>query len=86
MLLKKIILENYGLYAGKIEFDLVPKSESGEKKNIILLGGKNGSGKTTLLTALRLAFYGKSILGNKVSKNDYNLFLKQQIHQGSNSK
>ncbi len=81
MLLKKIRLENYGLYAGKVEFDLIPRPP----KTIILLGGKNGSGKTTLLDALRLAFYGKSILGNKVSKNDYKTFLKRHIHQKNNS-
>lgn len=84
MLLNKISLENYGLYAGKVEFDLIPRPGRGQKKTIILLGGKNGSGKTTLLDALRLAFYGKSILGNKVSKNDYKAFLQQKIHQGNN--
>ncbi|MDA3915486.1 MAG: DNA sulfur modification protein DndD [Deltaproteobacteria bacterium] len=85
MLIKKISLENYGLYAGKVDFDLTPRSKNEQKKTIILMGGKNGSGKTTLLDALRLAFYGKSILGNRVSKNDYKSFLQQQIHQGNNS-
>lgn len=85
MLIKKISLENYGLYAGKVDFDLTPKFKNEKKKTIILMGGKNGSGKTTLLNALRLAFYGKSILGNRVSKNDYKTFLRQQIHQGNNS-
>ena len=85
MLLKKIIIENYGLYAGKIEFDLTPRTKQGQSKPIILLGGKNGSGKTTLLEALRLTLYGKSILGNKVSKIDYEKFLRRQIHNSANT-
>lgn len=85
MIIKKIILENYGLFAGKVEFDLSPKSNISGKKNVILIGGKNGVGKTTLLDALRLVFYGKSILGNRVSQNDYESFLRRQIHQNDTS-
>lgn len=85
MLIKKIILENYGIYAGKVELDLTPKSNDDYRKNIILIGGKNGVGKTTLLNALRLSFYGKSILGNNVSQRDYESFLRKQIHQNESA-
>lgn len=84
MIIKKIILENYGLYGGINEFDLVPRSNKNEKRNIILIGGKNGVGKTTLLNALRLVLYGKSILGKRVSQADYEAFLRQQVHQNKN--
>ncbi len=85
MLIKKIALENYGIYAGKVEFDLAPKLKDDNRRNIILIGGKNGVGKTTLLNALRLSFYGKSILGNSVSQSDYESFLYKQIYQNDST-
>jgi len=81
MLLRKIILENYGLYAGKVELDLLPRVKYGQERPIILLGGKNGTGKTTFLDAIRLVLYGKAILGNRVSQNDYEDFLRGHIHR-----
>lgn len=85
MLLRKIILENYGLYAGRVEFDLAPRVKYGQERPIILLGGKNGTGKTTLLEALRLVLYGKAVLGDRVGQNDYETFLRRQIHRGGKS-
>lgn len=81
MLLRKIILENYGLYAGKVELDLLPRVKYGQEKPIILVGGKNGTGKTTFLDAIRLVLYGKAILGNRVSQIDYEDFLREHIHR-----
>ena len=43
MILDSIIIENFGVYAGKQEAILTP--EPG--KPIILFGGMNGGGKTT---------------------------------------
>lgn len=85
MLLKKLILENYGLYAGKVEFDLTPRSTTPKERPVILFGGKNGSGKTTFLEALRLVLYGKSSFNNKASKEEYGEFLKNKIHSNSQS-
>ena len=85
MIIKKIILENYGLYAGEIEFDLAPRSQDGQKRNIVLIGGKNGFGKTTFLNALRIALYGKAALGKRVSQSEYEVFLRNQIHQNKDS-
>ncbi|OGR02347.1 MAG: DNA sulfur modification protein DndD [Deltaproteobacteria bacterium RIFOXYD12_FULL_53_23] len=81
MLLRKIILENYGLYAGKVELDLLPRVKYGQERPIILVGGKNGTGKTTFLDAIRLVLYGKAILGNRVSQNDYEDFLREHVHR-----
>lgn len=83
MLLRKIILENYGLYAGKVELDLLPRVKYGQERQVILVGGKNGTGKTTFLDAIRLVLYGKAILGDRVSQNDYEDFLREHIHRGS---
>lgn len=85
MIIKKFLLENYGLYAGKNVFALEPKRIPGQNKNIVLIGGKNGVGKTTFLNALRLAFYGKSSLGKKVGRIEYDAYLRNQIHQSKNS-
>lgn len=83
MLLRKIILENYGLYAGRVELDLLPRVKYGQERPVILVGGKNGTGKTTFLDAIRLVLYGKAILGDRVSQNDYEDFLREHIHRGS---
>jgi DNA sulfur modification protein DndD len=83
MLLKKIVLENFGPYKGRVEFDLIPKPKD-NKKNIILIGGKNGAGKTTFLNALRLGFYGKSCISNRISQKQYESFLFEQIHNSEN--
>jgi len=82
MLLKKIVLENYGLYSGKVEFDLVPRVRYKKERPIILFGGNNGTGKTTLLEAIKLVLYGKGVLGNRVSQSEYEAYLRSQIHRG----
>ena len=81
MLLKKVVIENYGLYGGRHEFDLVPRKRSGKECSIVLLGGKNGAGKTTLLDAVRLTLYGRSSLGPGISETAYTAFLRDRIHR-----
>jgi DNA sulfur modification protein DndD len=85
MLFRKILLENYGLYAGKIEFDLVPRAARPKDKPIILVGGKNGAGKTTFLEALKLVLYGKRFLNERLTKNDYDAYLRSKIHNSEKS-
>jgi DNA sulfur modification protein DndD len=86
MLLRKVILENYGLYRGHNEFDLIPKTQpNGQKqKPIILFGGKNGAGKTTLLDAVRLTLYGKQSIGAAVTNKKYHDYLDSKIHRARN--
>jgi DNA sulfur modification protein DndD len=85
MLLRKILLENYGLYAGRVELDLLPRIKYGQERPIILVGGKNGTGKTTFLDAIRLVLYGKSILGDRISQKEYEDYLRRQIHRNGNA-
>lgn len=85
MLLRKIILENYGVFSGRKEFDLIPRIKYKSKRPIILFGGKNGTGKTSILDAIRLVLYGKASLGNRVSQKDYNFFLKNHIHRSTDN-
>ena len=82
MKINKIILENYGLYKGRKEFNLSP--EKGRKAPIILFGGRNGAGKTTFLHAIRLALYGKKSISDRITNNQYEDFLLNKIHRNPN--
>ena len=62
MVIKKLILNNFGVYAGRNVFDFV------HQKPIVLIGGMNGRGKTTFLEAILLALYGSNSVAFKESK------------------
>jgi len=84
MIFKRMLLENYGLFSGKNEFDLDPnRKRRGPKKRrpIILFGGKNGAGKTTFLGAIRLLLYGRQSLDGKVSQVEYENALIGHLHR-----
>lgn len=57
MVLKKLILENYGPFLGSCEIDLAPRAPVGERP-ICLIGALNGAGKTSVLDAIGIALYG----------------------------
>ncbi len=57
MILKEVVLHNFGSYRGRVAIDLAPRFAKGERP-VVLIGALNGSGKTTLLDALLLALYG----------------------------
>ncbi|SFK23024.1 DNA sulfur modification protein DndD [Celeribacter neptunius] len=78
MILQSLHLQNFGLYGGYHEFDLVPDPASG--KTVILVVGHNGSGKTTFLEAVRLALYGKRALGARVGQTEYEQYLLRRIN------
>lgn len=81
MLLKTITVDNYGLFHGRQCIDVAPRKKYGKTRPVILFGGKNGSGKTTIQEAVRLCLYGASILGNRVSRREYESFLAERIHR-----
>lgn len=81
MILKRLALDNYCLFAGHHEFHFAPQVGGGRMRPIILFGGKNGAGKTTLLNAIQLALYGKSAAGNRLSEREYHLLLRNRIHR-----
>jgi len=76
-----VTLENFAVYAGREEFDLVPRTKFGNPRPVILFGGKNGAGKTTLLDGIRLALYGKGAMSGRSSGRDYESFLCNSIHR-----
>lgn len=81
MILRHVVLENFGLYGGRVEFDLAPRARRGRSHPIILIGGRNGVGKTTLLEAVRLALYGRRALGARVAQVQYDEYLRGRIHR-----
>ena len=54
MIIKKLTLHNFGVYAGTNSFIFYGK------KPVVLIGGLNGRGKTTFLDAVLLALYGSN--------------------------
>lgn len=81
MLIKRFVVENYGVYRGRHELLLEPKSS---ERPIVLIGGLNGAGKTTLLDGLRLCLYGKRARLNERDKGRYKEYLRRAIHRHAN--
>ncbi|CAM5243494.1 DNA sulfur modification protein DndD [Streptomyces narbonensis] len=77
MLLRKIILEEFGAYRGKQSLDLTVKKD----KPIILIGGLNGCGKTTLLDAIQLALYGPRARCSGRGSKAYDTYLRESINR-----
>ena len=85
MLLRKISLNNIGLFKGAHEFDLTPKKRYRKIRPVTLIGGMNGAGKTTILNSLRLCLYGNESLARGTTKKGYQEYLSSLIHR-SNAK
>jgi DNA sulfur modification protein DndD len=81
MLMHRLILENFGLFRGRTEIDLVPRTRHKRRLPVILIGGTNGAGKTTVLDAIRLCLYGPLALGERVSQEQYHAYLRSSIHR-----
>jgi DNA sulfur modification protein DndD len=77
MILTKLTLHNFGIYAGRHEIDLEPK----EGRPVILIGALNGSGKTTLLEGIQFALFGKFAKFLGKSKSAYVEFLTNSINR-----
>ncbi len=82
MILDKLTLRNFCLFAGKQTFDLSPVQRNGKARPIVLFGGMNGGGKTTLFDAIQLALYGPRARCSKRARLSYEEFLLQSVHHG----
>lgn len=79
MIIKKLQLYNFGVYAGDNEFAFEGN------KPIVLIGGMNGRGKTTFLEAVLLALYGQNSFAYSESDHkSYSGYLRSFINRGSN--
>lgn len=76
MIIKRLELHNFGVYAGRNVF------EFNSKKPIVLIGGMNGRGKTTFLEAVLLALYGSNSFAYAESKaKSYSQYLKSFVNR-----
>lgn len=76
MIIRRIVLHNFGIYAGTNEFVF-----DGEK-NVVLIGGMNGRGKTTILEAVLLALYGRNSFAYTESNfQSYSRYLDSYVNE-----
>ena len=76
MILKKLIMHNFGVYASTNQFEF----HGG--KPIVLIGGMNGRGKTTFLEAVLLGLYGQNSFAYTESKfKTYGQYLKSYVNK-----
>lgn len=76
MIIKRLTLHNFGVYAGTNTFDFL------SNRPIVLIGGMNGRGKTTFLEAILLALYGlNSFAYNESGYKSYNQYLCSYINR-----
>ena len=81
MIIKRLRLHNFGVYAGDNEFIFT------NNKPIVLIGGMNGRGKTTFLEAVLLALYGSSSVAYRESKKrSYSQYLKSFVNKNVEDK
>ena len=75
MIIKRLTLYNFGIYAGENTF-----SFTGEKP-VVLIGGLNGRGKTTFLSAILLSLYGEgSVAYMESDYNSYGQYLRSYVN------
>ena len=80
MIIKKLVLSNFGVYAGNNVFEFTGK------KPIVLVGGMNGRGKTTILEGILIALYGSNSFGYTESKyKSYNQYLRDYVNRKDGS-
>lgn len=76
MILKKLIMHNFGVYASTNQFEF-----HGDKP-VVLIGGMNGRGKTTFLEAVLLGLYGSNSFAYTESKfKTYGQYLKSYVNR-----
>ncbi|MCM1232549.1 MAG: DNA sulfur modification protein DndD [Ruminococcus flavefaciens] len=75
MVIKELLLYNFGIYASANKFEF-----RGEKP-VVLIGGMNGRGKTTILEAVLLALYGANSFAYQESGyQSYGQYLKSFVN------
>ena len=81
MIIKKLQLHNFGVYAGDNEFIFEGN------KPVVLIGGMNGRGKTTFLEAVLLGLYGSNSFAYTESKyKTYGQYLKSYVNKADGTK
>ena len=81
MIIKKIQINDFGVYGGKNEFDFNTTND----KTVILCGGTNGAGKTTLFESIMLCFYGKDF-DDSIRQKEYTEKISRLFHKNLETK
>lgn len=81
MIIRRVKLHNFGIYADTVSFDLEPVNDSQYTRPIVLFRGQNGVGKSTIVEAIRLCLHGKLALGSRVTQRDYETYLERRLHR-----
>jgi len=81
MMLRRLVLEDFGLYRGVQELDLTPRQKRGRNFPVVLFGGKNGAGKSTIFEAILLCLYGRAAVGERARQSEYLDYLFQRTHR-----
>ena len=80
MIIRKLVLHNFGIYAGTNEFTF------DGNKNVVLIGGMNGRGKTTILEAVLLVLYGRNSFAYTESKfQSYSRYLDSYVNKADST-
>lgn len=81
MILKKLTMHNFGVYASTNQFEF----HGG--KPVVLIGGMNGRGKTTFLEGVLLGLYGANSFAYTESKfKTYGQYLKSYVNKSDGTK
>ncbi|MGO4948186.1 DNA sulfur modification protein DndD [Blautia sp. Sow4_E7] len=81
MILKKLIMHNFGVYASTNQFEFKGTNP------VVLIGGMNGRGKTTFLEAVLLGLYGSNSFAYRESKyKTYGQYLKSYVNKADGTK
>lgn len=83
MIIRRVKLHNFGIYADTVSFDLEPVNDSQYTRPIVLFRGQNGVGKSTIVEAIRLCLHGKLALGPRVTQREYDSYLERRQHRFS---
>lgn len=83
MIIHRLKLHNFGIYADTVYFNLEPQSQNQYTRPIILFRGQNGVGKSTIVEAIRLCLHGKLALGPRVTQREYDSYLERRQHRFS---
>lgn len=78
MILREVVLHNFGPYRGRSIIDLSPSTDG--RRPVVLIGALNGGGKTTLLDGIILALYGSRAKCSNRNGLAYPEFLRQSIN------
>ena len=82
MIIKRLTLHNFGVYASYNSYHFSYK----KSKNVTLIGGMNGRGKTTFLEAVLLALYGQNSFAFTESKyKSYGEYLRSHTNTSDGS-